>query len=145
LDALTANPKVWAKTVLIYTFDEAGGFFDHIVPPTPPMNAGQGKSTVSTVNEIYPGTASRVAAPYGLGTRVPMILVSPWTKGGWVCSEVFDHTSIIRFMERRFGVKEPNITPWRRAVCGDLTSAFDFDQSRTAVGKLPNVTAYAPP
>ena len=40
-----------AKTMLFYAFDEAGGFFDHIVPPTPPMNAGQGKSTVSTVNE----------------------------------------------------------------------------------------------
>ena len=104
LSALTANPKVWAKTVMLYTFDEAGGMFDHIVQPTPPTN-GRGKSTVDTVNELYPGTTERVAGPYGLGSRVPMIIVSPWTKGGWVCSEVFDHTSIIRFMERRFGVQ----------------------------------------
>jgi phospholipase C len=55
-----------------------------------------------------------------------MLIVSPWTKGGFVNSELFDHTSVIRFLERRFGVMEPNITPWRRAVCGDLTSAFDF-------------------
>jgi phospholipase C len=126
LSALTANPEVWAKTVLIYTIDEAGGFFDHIVPPAPPMNSGQGKSTVSTVNEIHPGTTSVDAGPYGLGTRVPTIIVSPWSRGGWVCSEVFDHTSIIRFMEKRFGVLEPNISPCRRSVGGDLTSAFDF-------------------
>ena len=145
LSALTANPAVWAKTVLLYCFDEAGGFFDHMVPPVPPANAGQGKSTVSTVNEIYPGTATRVAGPYGLGTRVPMVVVSPWSKGGWVCSEVFDHTSIIRFIEKRFGVVEPNITPWRRAVCGDLTSAFDFTNPNALAGRLPSVAAYAAP
>src|SRR2546430_7398628 len=49
------------------------------------------------------------AGPYGLGVRVPMIVISPWTKGGWVDSQVFDHTSLIRFVERRFGVLEPNI------------------------------------
>ena len=145
LSALTANPKVWARTVLFYTFDEAGGFFDHIVPPAPPSNAGQGKSTVSTVNEIYPGTALRIPGPYGLGTRVPMVIISPWSKGNWVCSEVFDHTSIIRFMEKRFGVLEPNISPWRRSVCGDLTSAFDFDEPNPHLGRLPSVAAYAVP
>jgi phospholipase C len=145
LDALTANPEVWAKTVLIYTFDEAGGFFDHVVPPVPPMHAGQGKSTVSTVNEIHPGTAEKVAGPYGLGTRVPTVIVSPWSKGGWVCSEVFDHTSIIRFIEKRFGVQEPNISPWRRSVCGDLTSALDFTKPSTQGVRLPGVAAYAAP
>ena len=144
LSALTANPKVWAKTVMLYTFDEAGGMFDHIVQPTPPTN-GRGKSTVDTVNELYPGTTERVAGPYGLGSRVPMIIVSPWTKGGWVCSEVFDHTSIIRFMERRFGVQEPNITPWRRTVSGDLTAAFDFSDPDKHVVRLPDVTAFEPP
>jgi len=57
---------------------------------------------------------------------VPMYVLSPWTKGGWVNSQVFDHTSVLRFVEQRFGVAEPNISPWRRAVCGDLTSIFDF-------------------
>jgi phospholipase C len=52
--------------------------------------------------------------------------VSPWSRGGWVCSETFDHTSVLRFLEKRFGVEEPNISAWRRSVCGDLTSAFDF-------------------
>jgi phospholipase C len=53
-------------------------------------------------------------------------IVSPWTAGGRVCSEVFDHSSLIRLIEARFGVREPNITAWRRRTCGDLTSAFRF-------------------
>ena len=69
----------------------------------------------------------------GLGPRVPMIVVSPWTKGGWVNSQVFDHTSVIRFLEARFGVQEPNITPWRRAVCGDLDSASSISTARRTV------------
>ncbi|MFV4677367.1 alkaline phosphatase family protein, partial [Mycobacterium tuberculosis] len=64
--------------------------------------------------------------PYGLGPRVPMYVLSPWTRGGRVFSEVADHTSVLRFMEARFGVAEHNITPWRRAICSDLVGAFDF-------------------
>jgi phospholipase C len=76
---------------------------------------------------------------------VPFLAVSPWSRGGWVCSEVFDATSIIRFIERRFGVDEPHITPWRRAVCGDLTSAFDFTQRNVSVPALPSTAGYVPP
>jgi phospholipase C len=67
-----------------------------------------------------------------------MILVSPWTRGGRVCSQVFDHTSIIRFLETWTGVQEPNISAWRRQVCGDLTSAFDFAHPDTSRPSLPN-------
>ena len=141
LDALTANPEVWSKTALLITYDENDGFFDHVVPPYP--TAGQ--STVDTAGELYPGSASNPAGPYGLGQRVPMLVVSPWSKGGWVCSEVFDHTSIIRFIESRFGVAEPNISPWRRAICGDLTSAFDFARTDSRVPTLPDTDGYAPP
>jgi phospholipase C len=77
----------------------------------------------------------RPAKPYGLGMRVPMLAISPWSKGGWVCSEVFDHPSVIRFLERRFNVACPNITAWRRTVCGDLTSAFDFSRPSLAPSK----------
>ena len=77
--------------------------------------------------------------------RVPLLVVSPWSTGGWVCSETFDHTSLIRFIEARFGVDEPNITPWRRAVCGDLTSAFDFESTSDHVpGAAASVAAYKP-
>lgn len=144
LDALTSNPDVFSKTALFITYDENDGFFDHMVPPCVPPSETQGQSTVSTVNEIFPGNVYYPAGPYGLGARVPMIVVSPWSKGGWVCSEVFDHTSIIRFIEQRFGVQDFNITPWRRAVCGDLTSAFDFAKASGVQPALPSTKAYAP-
>jgi phospholipase C len=128
LDALTANPDVWNKTVFLVMYDENDGFFDHVPPPVPPLAREQGLSTVQTDDERHPGTGE----PYGLGMRVPMLAISPWSKGGWVCSEVFDHTSVIRFLERRFGVHCPDITAWRRTVCGDLTSAFDFGRANTA-------------
>lgn len=145
LDALTANPEVWSKTVLFLTYDENDGFFDHMVPPTPPMAAELGQSTVSIENEIYPGSKKYPSGPYGLGVRVPMMVISPWSKGGWVSSEVFDHTSMLRFAERRFGVRAENITPWRRAVCGDLTATLDFATPDEADLALPSTVAYAPP
>ena len=155
LDALTANPEVWSKTVLFVMYDENDGFFDHVVPPTPPQTAAEGLSTVAITNEIYPGgtdTTSGVSpsGPYGLGARVPMFVISPWTKGGWVSSEVFDHTSLIRFVQARFGTEsapltDPNITPWRNAVCGDLTSAFNFATPNDATIQLPSTAAYIPP
>ncbi|HEY2658991.1 MAG TPA: phospholipase C, phosphocholine-specific [Caulobacteraceae bacterium] len=118
--ALAAKPEVWAKTAFILNYDENDGYFDHVPPILPAAGAAQGKSTVDMTGEVYHGE------PVGLGPRVPMVVVSPWTKGGFVNSQVFDHTSVIRLLETRFGVVEPNITPWRRAVTGDLTSVFDF-------------------
>ncbi|NPD67430.1 phospholipase C, phosphocholine-specific [Lichenicola cladoniae] len=149
LDILTANPDVWSKTVFLITYDENDGFFDHMVPPTPPQTKAHGQSTVSIVNEIYAGGTDAMAGPYGLGARVPMIVVSPWSKGGWVNSQLFDHTSIIRFIEQRFGphnpaLVEPNITPWRRAVAGDLTSAFDFRSPNRTIAPLSSTTSFKP-
>jgi phospholipase C len=149
LDALTANPEVWSKTVFVLVYDENDGFFDHMVPPTPPMSRSEGISTVGTTNELFAGTSGYPASkftpgPYGLGVRVPMIVISPWSKGGWVNSQVFDHTSLIRFLERRFGVMEPNITEWRRTVVGDLTSAFNFESPNSKVVALPDTSSYQP-
>ncbi|MGI9169607.1 MAG: phosphocholine-specific phospholipase C [Caulobacteraceae bacterium] len=120
IGSLADHPAVWARTVLIINYDENDGFFDHAPPPIPASDPAIGKSTVDVSGEVYQGV------PVGLGPRVPMLVVSPWTKGGWVNSQVFDHTSVLRFLEARFGVAEPNITPWRRVVTGDLTSVFDF-------------------
>ncbi|WP_024759032.1 phosphocholine-specific phospholipase C [Streptomyces exfoliatus] len=145
LDALTSNPDVWARTALFITYDENDGFFDHVVPPYVPADASWGKSTAPTAQDWFPGKIGYAAGPYGLGPRVPMIVVSPWSKGGYTCSETFDHTSVIRFMESRFGVREPNISPWRRAVCGDLTSAFDFTRTDTQPAPLPPTAGYYPP
>jgi phospholipase C len=100
--------------VLLINFDENDGYFDHVPPPVPPRPvSGEG-------DDWFQGR------PIGLAPRVPMTVVSPWTIGGHVNSEVFDHTSVIRFIERWTGVEEPNISAWRRTACGDLTSAFDF-------------------
>ncbi|HEY8948240.1 MAG TPA: phospholipase C, phosphocholine-specific [Rhizomicrobium sp.] len=131
LSALAANPAVWAKTVFILNYDENDGFFDHVPPPVPPSGTDSGKSTVDVAAEIYQGE------PVGLGPRVPLIVVSPWSRGGFVNSQLSDHTSVIRFLETRFGVAEPNISPWRRAVCSDLTSMFDFVQKDVRWTTLP--------
>ncbi|GHH79440.1 phospholipase C, phosphocholine-specific [Streptomyces sulfonofaciens] len=144
LDALTSNPDVWSRTALLLTYDENDGFFDHVVPPYPPSSPEQGRSTVDVGPDLYEGSDTYVPGSYGLGQRVPMLVVSPWSKGGRVCSQVFDHTSIIQFIEKRFGVHEPNVSPWRRTVCGDLTSAFDFSGKDTGVPALPDTKGYEP-
>jgi phospholipase C len=110
---------------------------------------GKGRSTISVENEFYPGSADNPSGPYGLGARVPMLVVSPWSKGGWVASEVFDHTSLIRFIQKRFGtaqapLQEPNISAWRGAVCGDLTSAFNFRAPNSGIVSLPSTAAFTP-
>ncbi|NYB79272.1 MAG: phospholipase C, phosphocholine-specific, partial [Stenotrophomonas maltophilia] len=157
LDALTADPEVWSRTALLLMFDENDGFFDHMPPPAPPspVDGGwAGASSVSTEGEYHrhpaPGDEKYDAAelrgrPYGLGPRVPLYVISPWSRGGWVDSQVYDHTSVIRLIERRFGVAAPDISPWRRAVCGDLSNAFDFAQrdTRPFVRGLPDVSAVA--
>lgn len=150
LDCLTANPDVWARTVFLINFDENDGFFDHVPPPAPPSKDVSGKllgaSTADTAGEYHlvradsEKTSERddlMGRPYGLGPRVPLYVISPFARGGWVNSEVFDHTSVIRFCEARFGVMEPNISAWRRSVCGDLTSCFDFKTPNETLVQLP--------
>ncbi|MBT2383175.1 phosphocholine-specific phospholipase C [Streptomyces sp. ISL-11] len=123
LQSLFSNPEVWKHTVFLVMYDENDGYFDHVVPPFPPAG---------TPGEFVGGQ------PIGLGNRVPLWVVSPWSRGGWVNSQVFDHTSVLRFMEVVTGVREPNISAWRRAVCGDLTSCFDFARPDFSVPSLPD-------
>ena len=142
------------------TFDENDGFFDHLPPPAPPSyNAdgtpgGQGRrcrstaSTSPTRRGHYLNAADTISGtmrPWGLSARVPMYVISPWSKGGWVNSQVFDHTSVGMFLEKRFGVTVDAISPWHRAVCGDLTSCFDFaSPNDPACPKLPDTSNWAP-
>ena len=125
VDAIAANPKVWAKTAFILNYDENDGLFDHVAPPVPPPG---------TTDEFLDGL------PIGAGFRVPCIIVSPWTAGGWVCSQPFDHTSVLQFLEKFTGVRESNISDWRRKTFGDLTSAFRFDDPLAAPPTLPDTT-----
>ena len=129
--SLSENKEVYDKTAFILTYDEGGQFFDHHWTPTPPRNTklyNDGKSTVSTEGELTKDMIDLIEKdhPIGLGFRVPMIIVSPWTRGGYIYSGVADHTSSIKFLEKRFNFTCENISPWRRAIASDLLDAFDF-------------------
>jgi len=121
IDAIAANPEVWAKTVFILSYDENDGMFDHVIPPTPKPGT-PGEFVFKTSNTGVDGAG----LPVGLGFRVPCIIISPWTTGGYVFSETSDHTSQLRLLEHITGVKETNISDWRRKTVGDLTGAFRF-------------------
>ena len=131
LDVLASNPDVWSKTALFLTYDENDGYFDHVTPPTPPAGT-HGEYLTAPL----PDAAGGVAGPIGLGFRVPMLVISPWSQGGWVSSEVFDHTSLLQFLEARFGVREPNISAWRRERCGDLTDTLRLHQADDSFPEL---------
>ena len=95
-----------------------------------------------TVSQL-PSAAQGIRGPIGLGFRVPTLVVSPFSRGGFVCSERFDHTSILQFLEARFGVEVPNLTHWRRSVTGDMTSAFNFVKPNRSVPHLPQTSSTA--
>jgi len=136
LTALTANPAQWAKTALFVTYDENGGFFDHVPPVTaPPGTAGE--FITAPTDPTIVGNPP-VLGPIGLGFRVPMLILSPFSRGGFVSSDLFDHTSVLRFLETRFGAEVPNLSAWRRAAVGDLTSAFNFKKPDTSIPTLPS-------
>jgi phospholipase C len=141
LRALWANPALWESTVVLINYDENDGFFDHVPPPVPPP--GTADEFLPAIQPILDGLppAAGPPTPIGLGPRVPMTVISPWSAGGWVNSQVFDHTSVLRFLEAWTGVAEPNISAWRRSVCGDLTSCFDFASSDTVIPLLPDTAA----
>ncbi|MFF0146440.1 phospholipase C [Amycolatopsis sulphurea] len=139
LKALWDNPKLWESTVVLINYDENDGFFDHLVPPA--AAPGTPGELVPVNQPNGPGAGTGPLTPIGLGPRVPMTVISPWSRGGWVNSQVFDHTSVLRFLEVWTGVKEPNISAWRRAICGDLTSCFDFSRRDRSIPKLPDANA----
>jgi phospholipase C len=141
MDILTKNQEVWKKTIFIITYDENDGYFDHIPPFLPPHTShpqtGKASAGIDTrvehvamTEEIERGMKEKRESAIGLGYRVPLLVVSPWSKGGWVNSEVFDHTSNLQFLEHFLSAKtgkkilESQISDWRRTVTGDLTSVF---------------------
>ncbi len=123
LQALWSNSRAWSRSVVIINYDENDGQFDHVVPPTPPPG---------TPGEFVNGL------PVGLGFRVPCLVVSPFSRGGYVVGDTFDHTSTLRLIESRFGVEVPYLSRWRRDTCGDLTSAL-------GLGTRPQIDAPAMP
>ena len=135
LAALVSNPEVWAQTVVFVVYDENGGFFDHVAPPTAP--AGTPGEWLATL----PSAAGGVDGPIGLGFRTPALVISPFSAGGFKYSGTLDHTSVLRFIETRFGVQVPNLSAWRRGVTGDCTGALNLTAApTTAFPTLPSVT-----
>lgn len=140
MDILTKDPAVWKKTIFILAYDENDGYFDHVPPFTVPHlhKTAQGKTSAGIDSSVEYVTKSQQSSdengaresPVGLGFRVPLVIASPWSRGGFVCSQVFDHTSSLQFLEHfinhKFGkkIKETNISQWRRIVCGDLSKTF---------------------
>ncbi|QIY92050.1 phosphocholine-specific phospholipase C [Chryseobacterium gallinarum] len=161
LNILTQDPETWKKTIFIINYDENDGYFDHVLPFAPPVNPSQpvdmnGKEGVEYVDQSQeymsdPSLKSyeKVEGTVGLGYRVPMIIASPWTKGGFVNSEVSDHTSVLQFLEKFImkklnkNVHVDNISDWRRAVCGDLTSAFNSSHVKAPQMDYLNQKDYA--
>jgi len=126
LNAITGNTALWESTALFITYDEHDGYFDHVLPPAP-------ETTVT--NEFIS------SLPIGMGPRVPMLICSPWTQGGYVDSNTYDHTSMNRFLQTWTGAPLVNVTAWRNSVSGDLTAAFDFANPDYSVPALPDTVA----
>lgn len=144
IDILTKNPEVWKKTIFVLTYDENDGYYDHVPPfvaPNPSKSeTGKTSAGIDARPEFVSMEQERAKkgmpeqymreSAIGLGYRVPLVIASPWSRGGWVNSQVFDHTSALQFLEgfleKKTGKKiiESNISSWRRSVCGDLTSVF---------------------
>lgn len=161
LDILTKNPEVWKKTIFILTYDENDGYFDHVPPyvvphPRKPETGQVSKGMDPAVEYVeweqdrkrVPSREARESA-IGLGYRVPMVVASPWSRGGCVCSEIFDHTSVLQFLEALLShktgrkVEESNISSWRRTICGDLTSLFQpYHGEKVDTPSFPARTAF---
>jgi len=156
LNILTKNPAVWSKTIFILTYDENDGYFDHVPPfvapepghpesgkTSPGIDAGVEYLPLEQDLKRRPAQEAR-GGPVGLGYRVPLVIASPWSRGGYVCSQVFDHTSVLQLLERvlsqRSGreIREPNISTWRRTICGDLAAAFRPFQGGPAAVPFPS-------
>lgn len=128
--ALTSSPK-WLNTVLIVTRDEWGGFFEHVVPPR-----------AIAPNDVDPDLVDGKAL---LGCRVPVIVASPLSRGNpdspRIDSYLCDHTSILKLIEWRWGLKP--LTK-RDAAMNNLALSLSFDNPNTSVPVLPMVPEPTP-
>lgn len=137
VDAVTKG-KGYSKTALIISYDETGGWGDHVTPYHSPSG---------TVGEWLNDPYDEVGYTYnGPGFRVPFYIISPWTRGGSVFTEHADHNSQIMFIEEWLAAKGKNVTtnqmaPWRRQHMSSLVNAFDFANPDYSLPALPNAPA----
>lgn len=163
MDILTQNPEVWKKTIFIVTYDENDGYFDHQPPFVAPhphrTDTGKVSAGIDAALEYVTAEQARARngfptafereSPIGLGFRVPLVIASPWSRGGWVNSQVFDHTSCLQLLEQFVShktgkhIRENNISEWRRTVCGNLSSVFrPWDGEKINVPQPVNKEAF---
>ncbi len=146
LDALVENPHVWSKTALFLMHDENDGWFDHVRPPTAPAGTPDEYLTAPLPSQESDGESETlgIAGPLGLGVRVPCLVISPFSRGGHIASEVFDHTSQLKLVSERFGVPVPNLSAWRRRTVGNLVSTMFHSKTDHAMPKLPATAIHMP-
>ena len=145
LETLVSNPSVWAKTAFFLMYDENDGWFDHVPPPTSPHGTeGEYLTAPPPAKNNPDANGQSIPGPLGLGVRVPMLVMSPFSRGGHIASQVFDHTSQMKLVCERFGVELPNVSAWRRQAVGDLTSTLFRGQADTEVPALPTTSIYMP-
>jgi phospholipase C len=135
IDILASNPKVWSKTVLFLMYDENDGWFDHVPPPVPPTGTADEWLTAKSIASDTLG----IRGPLGLGVRLPCLVISPFSRGGHIATETFDHTSQLHFLHARFGVEVPNVSKWRRETVGDLTSTLFRSPHDAKLPELPQM------
>ena len=121
-NALRSNPALWESTLLVVVFDEHGGFYDHVSPPSavPPS----------------PAKPSDEWAFDRLGVRVPAILVSPWVKRGVNHTE-FDHTSLLKYLIDKWGLGAANCLGQRTAAANSIASALATDSGPPRTDTTP--------
>ena len=111
--AVTTGPA-WKSSLLIITFDEWGGFYDHVPPSA--VQVPQAEKDIGNTDGLR-------------GFRIPTILVSPFVKRKSVSSRVYDHCSVLRFIEKRWGLQPLTI---RDATANDLGDELDLSMAVTA-------------
>jgi phospholipase C len=116
--AVTTSPA-WSSTVLVVSFDEWGGFFDHVPPPAAPI----------------PPSDRAAGNLDGLrGFRVPAIVISPFARRQFVSHTLYDHTSVLRMIEWRWGLPALSV---RDAGANNLASTLDFSHRNTQAPRYP--------
>jgi phospholipase C len=137
INTLMTSPS-WKDTAVVLTYDEAGGFYDH-VPPQPAVPPADGLNFPTDLISNPPDiclndTTDQICGFYYTGYRLPLIVISPFTKANYVSHTVMDYTAILMLIETRFNL--PSLTA-RDAAQPDMTEFFDFTNVPWATPPTP--------
>ncbi len=119
VDAIVAG-GLWDKTAVFITWDDWGGWFDHVIPPVKERWESTHAQRPADAHPEFNGD------PFRFGSRVPCLVLSPYAKPGYVSHQENSHVSLVKFCETLFGV--PSLTA-RDAASNGMSDCFDFHQS----------------